>query len=708
MNRKHWLVKWVALILALSLLTLPGCSKKPATAAPSATTAATAAPTTSTEEATDPAASAATEESAAPTESTKSTSAVKNTRPTAATKKPATTAATQKTVATKATSATKPAETKATSAPTTPAATTKPTTAVSKGVKNVIFMIADGGGYDNFTLANKVKQTMQAQGISKLAGAKTQITSNSLSGLGKNNVNGLYLNELLAGSANTLLTVNHGAESNYKSYITDSAAAGTALATGYKTQYTFLGLDEKKKPKASITELARINGMATGLVTTKSYMDATPQAFFTSHSIYRYEYQDNSFQSLLSGIDVVIGEGTLFGDKYKEYPTSHPDLNASTVGYTVARSKTELLAKANSSTTKKLWAAILGSGKTTENDRAGDRISYDIDATESAEQPSLLDMTKAALQVLGSNINDPEGFFLMIEGGALDNAAEDGCLRAAVGEYLAFDEAFGYCVKWAQERGDTIVIAVPDHDSGGFSGIEACEKAIIDSIITGKLGSDNITGDTNFDAYKDLLTKAGEDTSKMTLEGEHTDMAVPIALYAPAEVRNDLLSAMGLPTAAGQIRTGSNEYYAKNESGDMTWYASSALNSKYTIDNTKITPALVEVLNLGSLDSATATLFVAVGKYSGSKFTGNYGGELIFAETTHENLYAKYNCNTYKNGGLSISRNATTYTLNGVTKDIPKIGNAVPKALFVLNSSEQAVNGTFYVPYSVLKDAGLK
>ncbi|MBQ7328531.1 MAG: alkaline phosphatase [Oscillospiraceae bacterium] len=712
MNHKHWLVRWVALILAFSLLTLPGCKKSAPATEPTATTAATVAPT---EESVAPTETESSDESAKPTEGADSTESTKPsatkkpavTRP-VATKKPAATA-TKKPAETKATAATKPAETKATSAPTNPAATEKPTTAAPKqGVKNVIFMIADGGGYDNFTLANKVKQTMQAQGINKLAGAKTQVTGNLLAGLGKSNVNGLYLNELLVGSANTLLTVNHGAENNPKSYITDSAAAGTALATGYKTQYTFLGLNEKKKPKASITELARMNGMATGLVTTKSYMDATPQAFFTSHSIYRYEYQDNSFQSLLSGIDVVIGEGTLYGDKYKEYPTSHPDLSASTVGYTIARNKTELLSKANSATTKKLWAAILGAGKTTENDRAADRITYDVDAAESAEQPSLLDMTKAALKVLGDNINDPDGFFLMIEGGALDNAAEGGCLRGAVGEYLAYDEAFGYCVNWAEKRGDTIVIAVPDHDSGGFSGIEACEKVLIESIITGKIGDTTITSETGFTAYKDLLTKAGADTSKMALQGEHTDMAVPISLYAPAEVRNDLLTAMGLPTAAGKIRTGSNEYYAKNESGDMTWYKSSALNNDYTIDNTKIAPALAKVLKLGSLDAATNSLFVAVGKYNNQTFSGNYGGELIFADTTHENYYAKYNCNTYKNGGLAISRNATTYTLNGVTKDIPKIGNAIPKALFVLDSSEQATKGTFYVPYSVLKDAGLK
>ncbi len=741
MNRKHWFVRAFAILLVLATLTLSGCGKPAAPAETTATTAptATVAPTESTEaatsaaptEATESTASAALTESVAPTESVEPTESAKPTattkptvtakpttakptaqKPTVAAKPTATkaTAAPTKASETKATSApTKPAETKATVAPTKPTATVQPTVVVpSKGVKNVIFMIADGGGYDNFTLADKVKQSMLSQGVDKLTGARTQITGNQLAGLGKNNVNGLYLNELLVGSANTLLTVNHGAASNYKSFITDSAAAGTALATGYKTQYTFLGLDEKEKPKASITELARMNGMSTGLVTTKSYMDATPQAFFTSHSIYRYEYQDNSFQSLLSGIDVVIGEGTEFGDLYKEYPTSHPELYASKLGYTVARSKTELLAKAGNSATKKLWACILGSGKTTENDRAGDRISYDIDAAESAEQPSLLDMTKAALQVLGNNIGNPEGFFLMIEGGALDNAAESGNLRAAVGEYLAYDEAFGYCVKWAEERGDTIVIAVPDHDSGGFSGIEACEQAIINSIITGKLGDEVITSATDFDAYKNLLTKAGEDTSKMTLAGEHTDMAVPISLYAPESVRSDLLTAMGLPAKAGQIRTGDNAYYAKNESGDMTWYSSSALNNDYTIDNTKIAPALAQVLKLGSLDSATATLFVPVGKYNGTTFSATYGGELVFADTTHENYYAKYNCNTYKNGGLSISRNATTYTLNGVEKEIPKIGNAIPKALFVLDTKEQGTKGTFYVPYSVLADAGLK
>lgn len=572
-------------------------------------------------------------------------------------------------------------------------------------VKNVIYMIADGGGYDNFTLAGKIKERLQVLGLNKINGAKTEITTNQLAPLGKDKVSGLYLDALLVGSANTLLKVPHGTATSYKSYITDSAAAGTALSSGFKTEYTYLGIDENEVPRASLTELARLNGMATGLVTTKSYMDATPQAFFTSHSIYRYEYQDNSFQSLYSGIDVMIAEGTEFGDLYSTYPTSHPDVYASALGYTVARNKTEMLAKAADPATKKLWTAILGAGKTTETDKAADRLTYDVDAAASAEQPSLLEMTKAALQVLGNNINDPDGFFLMIEGGALDNAAEPGYLKAAAGEYIAFDEAFGYCVNWAAQRGDTVVIAVPDHDSGGFSGIEACEEALIDGIISGAIGTDLIESTTAFARFKTVLNKIGANASGMTLHKNHTDMAVPISLYAPESVREALLKAMGLPTVTGQIRTGDNEYYVKNESTDLTWYTSSALNNDYTIDNTAVAPALAEVLQLGSLDDATNALFVNVGHRDRDTFTGVYGGTLTFAETTHTNSYAKYNCNTFELNGLSISRNTLHYTLNGTQKDTASLGNQPLKAIFVLDATDQTYRGTFYVPSSILSEA---
>ena len=503
----------------------------------------------------------------------------------------------------------------------------------------------------------------------------------------------------MVGSANTLLQIPDGDADVQKSYITDSAAAGTALSSGYKTAYSYLGITAEGAPRASLSELARMNGMSTGVVTNKSYMDATPLAFFSTHAIHRKDNINNSLQALQSGVDVLIGEGTEYGDLQGIDESTHPDISASKLGYTVARNKTQLLAKA--STAKKLWAPILGVDNTLkelkdyEYDYTTDHISYDVDAATSAEQPSLLDMTKAALQVF-ENIDNPEGFFLMIEGGALDNAAEGGHLFAAVGEYLAFDEAFGYCVSWAAKRGDTIVIAVPDHDSGGFSGIEKCEKALIDGIIAGKIGDTELDSFMAFKSIKTALEKAGQDVEDMAIVSGHADMAVPISLYAPKSVRETLMAGMGLPTTKGDVRTGSKEYYVPNEGNDLTWYSSSALNKDYVIDNTKIAPALANIAELGSLDEATEQLYQKVASTDGEKDTLTFPEELY-------NGYGDYHEVIYTNAGksLSIVRNESGYTMNGQKQEIPKIGNQQPKAIFVVADRDTQNEGTFYIPKAV-------
>lgn len=587
--------------------------------------------------------------------------------------------------------------------PTTTGSPTVPTVSVvpeEKGVKNVIFMIADGGGYDNFTLADKVKTEMVNKGVTKLPGAKSEITTNLLADSGMAETKGLYLNSLLVGSANTLLKVPNGDADKQKSYITDSAAAGTALSSGYKTSYSYMGITSDMVPRASLSELARMNGMSTGVVTNKSYMDATPLAFFTAHSIHRKDNINNSLQALLSGVDVLIGEGTEYGDVYSIDESTHPDISASKLGYTVAKNKTQLLAKAATAT--KLWAPIVGVDNTLKelkdepNDYTTDHISYDVDAATSSEQPSLLDMTKAALQVF-ENINNPEGFFLMIEGGALDNAAEGGHLFAAVGEYLAFDEAFGYCVNWAAKRGDTIVIAVPDHDSGGFSGIEACEKSLIDGIITGKIGDEELHSMMGFKSIKAALEDAGEDVEDVAIVSGHTEMPVPISLYAPDSVRESLLSNMTLPTTPGNVRTGSKEYYVANESSDLTRYVSSAINPDYLIDNTQIAPAIAKTLEIGSLDEASKTLFNLISS------TENENGKLTFPEESLLNGYTEYYPITYTSadGSVTVDRNANNYLLNGQKKSIAKIGNHLPITVFVVPDREKQDEGSFYVPKSV-------
>lgn len=273
-------------------------------------------------------------------------------------------------------------------------------------VKNIIFMVPDGGGYDNLTLAGEVKEEVFNRGLNKLSGARTTLTNDLLKEYGYN-PKGLYLDEFLIGSANTLLYTPHNG-----SYITDSSAAGTALSSGYKTSYCYSGIDSDCTPHSSITELARANGMSTGIVSTKAYTDATPLAFLTSHSIYRYEYHDNSLQALLSGCDVVICEGTEYGDVLtNDSVSNHPDVSASKVGYDVATNKDDLFALVNNKKTK-IFAPILGVSNSNKHIQkesfygvAADHIAYDIQ--ESSTNPTLLEMTKAAIDTLSININNP-------------------------------------------------------------------------------------------------------------------------------------------------------------------------------------------------------------------------------------------------------------------------------------------------------------
>ena len=181
-------------------------------------------------------------------------------------------------------------------------------------------------------------------------------------------------------------------------------------------------------------------------------------------------------------------------------------------------------------------------------------------------------------------------------------------------------------------------------------------------------------------------------------------MAVPICLYAPDEIKDTLLTNMGLPTS-GDVRLGDSEYYVPNSSGSMTWYESSALNSDFIIDNTAITPALVKTVGLGALEDATRILFNKAGHTDGTTFDGI--GSITFDETLHQNTYSKFHYATYQNGDFSTERNSLTYMLEGQRYPVAKVGNLVPKSIFLLDKRLEPQAGTFYLPASLYTAAGL-
>jgi hypothetical protein len=181
-------------------------------------------------------------------------------------------------------------------------------------------------------------------------------------------------------------------------------------------------------------------------------------------------------------------------------------------------------------------------------------------------------------------------------------------------------------------------------------------------------------------------------------------MAVPICLYAPDEIKDTLLTNLGLPTS-GQVRTGNSAYYVPNSGSSLTWYQSSALNNDFTIENSAIAPALVKTVGLGSLDEATQILFNRVGHTDGTTFDG--AGSIIFGEKLYETTYSKFHYATYQNNSFSTSLNGLTYTLDGNIYKIPTVGNLVPKPIFVLQERLKPQAGTLYLPAELFTAAGL-
>ncbi len=568
-------------------------------------------------------------------------------------------------------------------------------------IKNVIFMIPDGGGFDNFTLADQVKRQIFAEGKNKLDGARTTLSKDTLSSYGFNDVTGLYLNEFLVGAVNTL---SYDDDNPNEFDTTDSSAAGTALATGHKTVYGYAGIDKTRTPIASITELAQTKEKATGIVTTKSFVDATPLAFYSGHSIYRREYQDVSLQALTSGLDVVIAEGTEYGDILSEgEQSSHPDVSASKLGYTLARTKDEMFSAVNSGA-KKLWASISGMNHNkntpTQVDNSTNVIAYDVES--SSTNPTLLEMTQSAIKAL-ENANNENGFFLMVEGGALDNAAEGGLLRYAMGEALAFDETFAYCVKWAKEHGDnTLVVAVADHDSGGFSGIENYKQALIDLIIKGENKNGKVVKDTTFKDYAKLIN--GE--ADMKLEEGHTKMPVPLSIYLPDFAKSQALELLGLPLVNDGVRYPDKPQY----------YSLESVKSEYLIENTKIAPMIANLVQLGSLDELSSEMFVEVARYSKGKPSSSFKqlGTLTFSNKNVKGAYVYQDVTfTSNDGSLVVNRNSFEGKLNGNTTALGKIGNKQFRALYILRDNSNYLNdlnyqtGSFFLPKSILQQAGI-
>jgi len=237
--------------------------------------------------------------------------------------------------------------------------------------------------------------------------------------------------------------------------ITDSAAAGTALATGVKTTNGSIGVDSSGASHPTILETARDAGLSTGLVTTTYITDATP-ATFAAHVRSRAMKDEIALQLLNARVNVLFGEGDHFFPKTDSRSARKDNANplalAQELGYTIIEKK-EGLANANTNFLLGLFA-----------DLTTDRMTPNLQSP--SQTPSLAELTAKALEVLNRN---EKGFFLMVEEEGVDMGSHVNREDYFIRHLQSLDEAVKVGLDFAARDERTLVLVTADHETGGVN-----------------------------------------------------------------------------------------------------------------------------------------------------------------------------------------------------------------------------------------------
>lgn len=248
----------------------------------------------------------------------------------------------------------------------------------------------------------------------------------------------------------TTYATSYSASSN----VTDSAAGGTALATGVKTKNGTIGMDADKNPVSSIAYWAKKSGKKVGVCTTVSIDHATPAAFY-AHQPDRNMYHEIGRELPTTGFDYFGGSDFLKPVK------DGVDLHqlAEEGGYTFAYGYEEAQAK-----WKQAEKLILIQTKEAAAKNPAE-VPYAIDRGD--KDLSLKQIVETGINMLTKN--NKNGFFLMVEGGSIDHACHGNDAATTIQETLDFDEAIKLAYEfYKQHPKETLIVVTADHETGGM------------------------------------------------------------------------------------------------------------------------------------------------------------------------------------------------------------------------------------------------
>ena len=244
--------------------------------------------------------------------------------------------------------------------------------------------------------------------------------------------------------------------------ITDSAAGGTALSTGYKTTRLFVSMDAEGNNLKSVSELAREQGKLVGIVTNAELADATPADYSIHNKNRSQSWTKTCEQEVVFGADLFMGNG--YSD-YSAYFNKSNELYPITVSNDMKLYNKAADIVSNFTDSSKMWAVF---GAT-----ANQFARFD---TTSTSYPNLQQMTAYAISWLDyqdRTNNSEKGFMVMIENTYTDHFGHgktplDGSDNTfgIVKEVQSTDEAVAIALKYVLEHPDTALIVTADHETG--------------------------------------------------------------------------------------------------------------------------------------------------------------------------------------------------------------------------------------------------
>lgn len=252
----------------------------------------------------------------------------------------------------------------------------------------------------------------------------------------------VVFDDILVGNASTYPAQVSG-------YVTDSAAAATALATGVKSYNGAIGVDVDKKPVDSVMHFAKSKGMRTGLAVTSQIVHATP-ASYIAHNESRKNYNEiaeDFFDVRVNGqfvADVMLGGGT----SYFEREDRNISAQFIDEGYQYAGSYEQLGSIPTGSNILGLFAPI--ALPAVLDDKRKNRLQF---------------LTESAIR----HLENDNGFFLLVEASQVDWAGHANDIASAMAEMHDLAQTMEYLREYVASHPDTLVVLTADHSTGGLT-----------------------------------------------------------------------------------------------------------------------------------------------------------------------------------------------------------------------------------------------